>query len=40
MPNYVKLSSDSKRTLMAKTLMEIEKRFPFEDDEDFEVFLI
>lgn len=37
MPNWIKLSGEKKRTLIADTLMEIEKEFPFKNDEDFEV---
>jgi hypothetical protein len=37
MPNWVKLSDEKKRTLIADTLMEIELKFPFKYDEDFDV---
>ena len=37
MPNWVKLSDEKKRTLIADTLLEIEKQYPFENDDDFEV---
>ena len=37
MPNWVKLSDEKKRTLIADTLFEIEKQYPFKDDDDFEV---
>jgi hypothetical protein len=37
MPNFIKLSNEKKRTLIANTLLEIEKQYPFKDDDDFEV---
>lgn len=37
MPNWIKLSDEKKRTLIADTLLEIEKQYPFKDDDDFEV---
>ena len=39
MPNWVKLSDEKKRTLIAETLMEIELKFPFKYDEDFDVLI-
>ena len=39
MPNFIKLSDEKKRTLIAETLLEIERQFPFEYDEDFEILL-
>lgn len=39
MPNFIKLSDEKKRTLIADTLMEIERQFPFKYDEDFELLL-
>ena len=37
MPNFIKLSDERKRTLIADTLLEIEKKYPFENDDDYEV---
>jgi predicted PolB exonuclease-like 3'-5' exonuclease len=39
MPNWIKLSEQKKRTLIANTLLEIEKQFPLKKDDDFEVLL-
>lgn len=39
MPNFIKLSDEKKRTLIANILLEIEKQFPFKNDEDFEILL-
>lgn len=37
MPNFPKLSDEKKRTIIANTLLEIEKKYPIKDDDDFEV---
>lgn len=37
MPNWIKLSDEKKQTIIADTLLEIESKYPFKYDEDFEV---
>lgn len=40
MPNWIKPSNERKRALIADTLMEIEKKYPFKYYEDFEVLYL